>query len=454
MVQNWTRESWRKRPIVQVPDYADQAALGAVEAQLRSYPPLVFAGEARALKSQLAEVAAGRAFLLQGGDCAESFAEFHPDNIRDTFRVLLQMSVALTWASSCPVVKVGRMAGQFAKPRSAPTETRDGVELPSYRGDIINGMEFEAGARAPDPQRMVRAYSQAAATLNLLRAFAQGGYANLYHVHGWTLGFVDASPAGEQYRDMADRIAEALDFMRACGVDPDTTLRLRTTDFYTSHEALLLPYEDALTRVDSTTGDWYDTSAHMLWIGDRTRQLDGAHVEFMRGIGNPIGCKVGPTMEPDELLRLIDILNPDDEPGRLTLICRMGADKVTEHLPALVRAVEREGRTVVWSCDPMHGNTVKSSTVYKTRPFDRVLLEVRRFFSVHQAEGSYAGGVHFEMTGQDVTECIGGAQAISEAALGHRYNTHCDPRLNASQSLELAFLIAEGIRAERAGEQP
>ena len=354
MVQNWTRESWRKRPIVQVPDYADQAALGAVEAQLRSYPPLVFAGEARALKSQLAEVAAGRAFLLQGGDCAESFAEFHPDNIRDTFRVLLQMSVALTWASSCPVVKVGRMAGQFAKPRSAPTETRDGVELPSYRGDIINGMEFEAGARAPDPQRMVRAYSQAAATLNLLRAFAQGGYANLYHVHGWTLGFVDASPAGEQYRDMADRIAEALDFMRACGVDPDTTLRLRTTDFYTSHEALLLPYEDALTRVDSTTGDWYDTSAHMLWIGDRTRQLDGAHVEFMRGIGNPIGCKVGPTMEPDELLRLIDILNPDDEPGRLTLICRMGADKVTEHLPALVRAVEREGRTVVWSCDPMH----------------------------------------------------------------------------------------------------
>jgi 3-deoxy-7-phosphoheptulonate synthase len=454
MVQNWTRESWRERPIVQVPDYADQAALDAVEAQLRSYPPLVFAGEARALKSQLAEVAAGRAFLLQGGDCAESFAEFHPDNIRDTFRVLLQMSVALTWASSCPVVKVGRMAGQFAKPRSAPSETRGGVELPSYRGDIINGMEFEAGAREPDPQRMVRAYSQAAATLNLLRAFAQGGYANLYHVHGWILGFVDASPAGEQYRDMADRIAEALDFMRACGVDPDTTLRLRTTDFYTSHEALLLPYEDALTRVDSTTGDWYDTSAHMLWIGDRTRQLDGAHVEFMRGIGNPIGCKVGPTMEPDELLRLIDILNPDDEPGRLTLICRMGADKVTEHLPALIRAVEREGRTVVWSCDPMHGNTVKSSTGYKTRPFDRVLLEVRRFFAVHQAEGSYAGGVHFEMTGQDVTECIGGAQAISESALGHRYNTHCDPRLNASQSLELAFLIAEGIRAERTGEQP
>ena len=449
MAKTWAPNTWRDLPIKQVPDYPDQNELTAVEQTLHRFPPLVFAGEARELRRHLGEVAQGKAFLLQGGDCAESFAEFHPDNIRDTFRVMLQMAVALTFAGSSPVVKVGRMAGQFAKPRSAPMEDQDGLSLPSYRGDIVNSMDFTPEGRVPDPKRLLQAYSQAAATLNLLRAFAQGGYADLHRVHGWTMGFVEKSPAGERYRDMADRISEALSFMEACGVSPAETQALRTTEFYTSHEALLLGYEEAMTRVDSTTGRWYDTSAHFVWVGERTRQLDGAHIEFLRGIGNPVGAKVGPTMEPDELLRLIDALNPDNDPGRLTLITRFGADKIEGLLPKLVRAVKREGKSVVWSCDPMHGNTVKSSTGYKTRPFDQVLAEVRRFWQVHEAEGTYAGGVHIEMTGQDVTECIGGAQKITEHALADRYHTHCDPRLNASQSLELAFLIAEGLKQRR-----
>jgi 3-deoxy-7-phosphoheptulonate synthase len=449
MAAKWTPNAWRNKPAKQMPDYTDKAALADVEARLRVSPPLVFAGEARRLKSKLAEVSAGRAFLLQGGDCAESFAEFHPDNIRDTFRVLLQMAVVLTFGAACPVVKVARMAGQFAKPRSSDTETVDGVELPSYRGDMVNAMEFEAAGRVPDPERMMRVFSQSAATLNLLRAFAQGGYADLHQVHRWNLGFVARSPQGERYQAMADRLSETLDFMAACGLTSETTPQIRETDLFTSHEALLLPYEEALTRVDSTSGDWYDVSAHMLWIGDRTRQPDGAHVEFLRGVKNPIGLKCGPSLDPDELIRLIDILNPENEPGRLTLIARMGADKVEENLPPLIRKVMREGRSVVWSSDPMHGNTTKSSSGYKTRPFDQVSREVQGFFAVHQAEGSYAGGIHLELTGQDVTECIGGAQAITDEGLRDRYHTHCDPRLNASQALEMAFLIAESLKRER-----
>ncbi len=449
MAKPWTPDSWRNFPIEQQPVWPDPAAVEAVESKLKTYPPLVFAGEARRLKAQLGDVAEGRAFLLQGGDCAESFAEFHPDNIRDTFRVLLQMAVVLTYGAGCPVVKVGRMAGQFAKPRSSPVEVQNGVELPSYRGDIINGIEFTPEARQPDPSRMFQSYLQAAATLNLLRAFAQGGYADLHQVHRWNHGFVARSPQGERYQELADRISDALAFMEACGVTSETTPQLASTEFYTTHEALLLGYERALTRVDSTTGDWYDCSAHMLWVGNRTRQVDGAHVEFLRGVGNPIGLKAGPSLDADDLLRLIDVLNPNNEPGRLTVISRMGADKVEALLPPLVRAVEREGRKVVWSCDPMHGNTVKSSTGYKTRAVDRILAEVRGFFAVHQAEGTYAGGVHFEMTGQDVTECIGGAQAITERSLSDRYHTHCDPRLNASQALELAFLISEALKKER-----
>ncbi|WP_138380212.1 class II 3-deoxy-7-phosphoheptulonate synthase [Luteithermobacter gelatinilyticus] len=448
MTKTWTPDSWRSKPIRQVPEYPDQGELEAVEEELRNSPPLVFAGEARRLKSQLADVAAGKAFLLQGGDCAESFAEFHANNIRDTFRVLMQMSVALTFAASCPVVKVGRMAGQFAKPRSAATEVQNGVELPSYRGDIINGIDFTPEARIPDPRRMSRAYSQAAATLNLLRAFAQGGFANLHKVHQWNLDFVSNSPAAERYQDMADRIDEALRFMEACGVNAELP-QFQGTDFYVSHEALLLWYEEALTRTDSTTGKWYDTSGHMLWIGDRTRVLDEAHVEFLSGIENPLGVKVGPTTDLDELIRILDKLNPSNEAGRITLICRMGADKVEDKLPPVIRRIKEEGRTVVWSSDPMHGNTIKSTSGFKTRPFDRVLQEVRSFFKVHKGEGTYAGGVHFEMTGQNVTECIGGAEAITDEKLADRYHTHCDPRLNASQSLELAFLIAESLKEER-----
>ena len=449
MSGKWAPDTWRGKEVRQAPVYPDAGEVARVENTLADYPPLVFAGEARQLKEHLGRVAEGKAFLLQGGDCAESFAEFRANNIRDTFRVLLQMAVVLTYGAACPVVKVGRMAGQFAKPRSAPTEIQDGVELPSYRGDIINGIEFDETARVPDPDRMLRSYNQSAATLNLLRAFAQGGFADLHKVHQWNQQFLAGSPQGKRYEAMAARIDEALAFMEACGITPEEVPQLRETNFYTSHEALLLNYEQALTRVDSLTGQWYDCSAHLLWIGDRTRQLDGAHVEFLRGVGNPLGMKCGPSLDPDDLLRLIDALNPNNEPGRLTLIARMSAEDVETKLPPLVRAVKRAGKMVVWSCDPMHGNTIKSSTGYKTRPFDRILAEVRGFFAVHRAEGTHAGGLHFEMTGQDVTECIGGAQAISEAALGDRYHTHCDPRLNASQALELAFLIAEQLKAER-----
>jgi 3-deoxy-7-phosphoheptulonate synthase len=449
MAAPWTPDSWRSKPARQAPVYPDPAALERAETQLAKYPPLVFAGEARNLKAELARVGEGKAFLLQGGDCAESFAEFSANTIRDTFKVFLQMAVVLTYGAALPVVKVGRMAGQFAKPRSDEKETVGSVSLPSYRGDIINAIEFEPAARTPDPARMVQAYNQSAATLNLLRAFALGGFADLHKVHKWTLDFVGKSNAGARYQELADRIAEALAFMEACGLTSDTSPTVREVAFYTSHEALLLPYERALTRQDSLTGDWYDCSAHMLWIGDRTRQPESAHVEFLRGLKNPIGLKCGPSMPVDDLLRLIDLLNPANEPGRLTLISRMGVDQVELKLPPLVRAVAREGRKVVWACDPMHGNTVKSSTGYKTRAFDRILTEVRRFFDVHQAEGSIAGGVHFEMTGQDVTECIGGAQAIEESQLADRYHTHCDPRLNAAQALELAFLIAEELKALR-----
>jgi 3-deoxy-7-phosphoheptulonate synthase len=452
MAERWSPESWRKKPVVQVPDYPDKAALAAVEKQLASFPPLVFAGEARSLKKALARVCAGESFLLQGGDCAESFAEHGANNIRDFFRVFLQMAVVLTFAGGSPVVKVGRIAGQFAKPRSSPTEKKGDVELPSYRGDIVNGNEFTPEARIPDPRRQIEAYRQSAATLNLLRAFAHGGYANLQTVHQWMLGFVKDSPQARRYAELADRISEALGFMRACGLDLESHPELRTTDLYTSHEALLLGFEEAMTRIDSTSGDWYCTSGHMVWIGDRTRQPDHAHVEFCRGIKNPIGLKCGPSLKPDELVRLIDILNPDNEPGRLTLIGRFGNEKVGEHLPALIRAVKREGKAVVWSCDPMHGNTISSVSGYKTRPFDRILNEVKEFFAVHAAEGTYAGGVHLEMTGQNVTECTGGARAISDADLNDRYHTFCDPRLNAEQSIDMAFLVAELLKKERAAQ--
>ena len=452
MPERWTPDSWRGRPIMQAPDYPDRQALADVEALLTTFPPLVFAGEARQLKKTLDRVAAGEAFLLQGGDCAESFAEHHPNNIRDFFRVLLQMAVVLTYAAALPVVKVGRIAGQFAKPRSSPTEMINGVELPSYRGDIINDVGFTEAARVPDPRRQIEAYRQSAATLNFLRALAHGGYASLARVHEWMLGFVKDAPRSQDYEELAHRISESLDFMRACGLDPDTHPELKTTELYTSHEALLLPYEQAMTRVDSTTGDWYCTSGHMIWIGDRTRQADHAHVEFCRGVKNPLGMKCGPSLKGDDLVRLIDILNPENEPGRLTLICRFGADKVSEHLPALVRAVKREGRAVVWSCDPMHGNTITSGSGYKTRPFDRILQEVKSFFAVHAAEGTYAGGVHLEMTGKNVTECTGGARAITDEGLNDRYHTFCDPRLNAEQSIELAFLLAELLKSERQGK--
>jgi 3-deoxy-7-phosphoheptulonate synthase len=445
----WSPDSWRSKPIVQVPDYPDAKALADVEAQLASFPPLVFAGEARNLKRGLAQVAAGQAFLLQGGDCAESFAEHGANNIRDFFRLFLQMAVVLTYAAASPVVKVGRIAGQFAKPRSSPTEKRGAVELPAYRGDIINGIDFTPAARIADPRRQLEAYRQSAATLNLLRAFATGGYANLSNAHQWMLSFVNDSPQSKRYQQLAMHLTEALDFMRACGIDPELHPEMRTTDFFTSHEALLLDYEQAFTRVDSTTGDWYCTSGHMLWVGDRTRQPDHAHIEFCRGVKNPLGLKTGPTQKADELLKLVDMLDPDNEPGRLTLICRMGADKAAENLPRLVRAVQREGRNVVWSCDPMHGNTITSVTGYKTRPFDQILKEVRSFFQVHAAEGTYAGGVPLEMTGKNVTECTGGARAISEEDLTDRYHTVCDPRLNAEQSLDLAFLLADLLKSER-----
>ncbi len=440
--------SWRAKPIKQVPDYPDKSVLEDIEQKLRSYPPLVFAGEARNLKNELAAVAEGQAFLLQGGDCAESFAEHEADNIRDFFRVFLQMAIVLTFGSSKPVVKVGRIAGQFAKPRSSNMESKEGVELPVYRGDIINGIEFSMDSRIPDPRRMSMAYRQSAATLNLLRAFSQGGYANLENVHTWMLSFISNSPQGERYKLLAERISEAIDFMRSIGITPKTNSSLRETPFYTSHEALLLGYEEALTRIDSTSGDWYATSGHMLWIGDRTRQIDHAHVEYCRGIKNPIGLKCGPSIEPDELLSLIDTLNPENESGRLTLITRFGYDKIEKYLPKLIRAVKCKNRKVIWSCDPMHGNTVTING-YKTRPFDYVLKEVENFFSIHREERTYPGGIHIEMTGCDVTECTGGAHAISVEDLSNRYHTHCDPRLNADQALELAFLVAELLKKNR-----
>ncbi|WP_127558584.1 class II 3-deoxy-7-phosphoheptulonate synthase [Nioella ostreopsis] len=444
MAQAWTKSDWRAKPRIQMPDYPDAEALAAVEAQLASYPPLVFAGEARKLRSQLAAVSRGEAFLLQGGDCAESFAEFSADSIRDTYKVMLQMAVVLTFGAKVPVVKVGRMAGQFAKPRSAPTEVKDGVELPSYRGDIINELDFSEAARLPNPQKMLQAYTQAAATLNLLRAFSQGGFADIHRVHSWTLGFTDADDA-DRYRDMANRISDALDFMTAAGLNSETAHELGTVDFYTSHEALLLEYEEALCRIDSTSGLPVAGSGHMIWIGDRTRQPDGAHVEFASGVQNPIGLKCGPTTTEDDLKVLMAKLNPKNEAGRLTLIARFGAGNVGDHLPRLIKTVQAEGANVVWSCDPMHGNTIKAASGYKTRPFDSVLREVQEFFAIHRAEGTVPGGVHFEMTGKDVTECTGGVRAVTDEDLSDRYHTACDPRLNASQSLELAFLVAEEL---------
>jgi 3-deoxy-7-phosphoheptulonate synthase len=445
----WDPNSWRECPIRQVPTYPDLDKLADMEARIGRYPPLVFAGEARRLKAQLALAAEGKAFVLQGGDCAESFSDFTANIIRDTFRVLLQMAVVLTFGASLPVVKIGRMAGQFAKPRSSDTETQNGVTLPSYRGDIVNGPEFTPESRIPDPARMEFGYFQSASTLNLLRAFSSGGYADLHEVHRWNLDFAARSPLAERYQDLAGRIDETLSFMAACGMTSATTRDLRETDFYIGHEALLIPYEQALARVDSTTGLWYGCSAHFLWIGDRTRQVEGAHVEFLRGLQNPLGIKVGPTQNQDDLLKLLDILNPNNEPGRITLISRMGADKVAEKLPPLVRAVERSGHKVVWICDPMHGNTVTTGLMMKTRSFDSILSEVRGFFDIHAAEGTWAGGVHVEMTGQDVTECIGGAHRLSELDLKERYETFCDPRLNAEQSLELAFLVAEELKRRR-----
>ncbi len=448
----WKKTDWRNKQRVQMPDYLDQDALNAVEARLSSYPPLVFAGEARRLKEQLGAASRGEAFLLQGGDCAESFEEFSADGIRDTFKVMLQMAMVLTYGAKVPVVKVGRMAGQFAKPRSAPTETIDGVELPSFRGDIINELAFTPEARIPQPEKMLRAYTQAAATLNLVRAFSTGGYADVHQVHQWTLGFTNA-PEAEKYRELAVRISDTLDFMKAAGVNQETAHTLQSVDFYTSHEALLLEYEEALCRLDSTSGKWLAGSGHMIWIGDRTRQPDGAHVEFCRGVQNPIGLKCGPTTTADDLKVLMNKLNPENEAGRLTLIARFGAGSVGEHLPRLIKAVKEEGANVLWTCDAMHGNTIKSSTGFKTRPFESVLREVKEFFAVHNAEGTIPGGVHFEMTGSDVTECTGGVRAVTDEDLSSRYHTACDPRLNASQSLELAFLVSEELTARRTALQ-
>ena len=451
MAKTWSPSSWRTFPAVQQPDWPDEGDLDRALKQISSYPPLVFAGEARSLQAALAQVSAGNAFLLQAGDCAESFAEFSANNIRDSFKVILQMAVVLTFGASMPVVKVGRVAGQFAKPRSSPMEAVDGIELPSYRGDMINAMPFTEKDRVPDPKRLLRVYEQSAATLNLLRAFAQGGLADLTKVHSWVTEFLSGTPQADRFQELAGRIEESLNFMRACGITPETARPLAETDFYTSHESLLLNYEEALTRRDTITDekDWYATSAHMIWIGDRTRQPDGAHVEYMRGIANPIGLKCGPSLDPDELVRLIETLNPDNVPGRLTLIARMGADKVRAGLPPLLKAVKASGAKVVWCCDPMHGNTIKASSGYKTRRVNDVMAEVQGFFDAHDEIGTYPGGVHFEMTGQNVTECVGGVVDVTEARLGDRYHTHCDPRLNGAQALELAFLIADLLKQRR-----
>ena len=442
----WQTDSWRNYTAQHIPDYPDKDDLKTVEDTLKGFPPLVFAGEVRSLRKALSEVSEGNGFLLQGGDCAESFSEFSADNIRDTFRVILQMAVILTSGINTPVTKVGRMAGQFAKPRSKPTETINGKSLPSYAGDIINDIQFNDEKRIPDPQRLLKAYSQAASTLNLLRAFADGGYADLRHVNSWNMGFVKSGPQGERYRHLANQIQDSLNFMQALGVTSNNTPQLKKVSFYTSHEALLLPYEEALTRIDSTSGDIYDTSAHFVWIGDRTRFRDSAHVEFCRGINNPIGIKCGPSLDIDNLIELLDILNPNDDAGRVTLITRFGHDKIESYLPSLIRRVVDEGRTVVWSCDPMHGNTIKSDVGIKTRKFDNILSEVKQNIQIHKAEGSHPGGIHLEMTGQNVTECTGGLDDISDSDLSDRYRTHCDPRLNANQAIELAFLIADELK--------
>ncbi|MDV6326970.1 3-deoxy-7-phosphoheptulonate synthase class II [Idiomarina sp. Sol25] len=447
----WSARSWRDKPIEQQPKYSDPSQLQAVEQQLSQFPPLVFAEEIRALRNQLKNVCVGEGFLLQGGDCAESFSDFNAPKIRDTFKVILQMAIVMTFAGSCPVTKVARMAGQYAKPRSSDFETIGDLSLPSYRGDIINGSEFDTVARQPDPERMLKAYHHSAATMNLLRAFAQGGLANLHKVHKWNLSFIASNPLKERYQKIAEEIQSALRFMEVLGINSENNAAIHETSLFTSHEALLLPYEQALTRTDTLTGLPYDCSAHMVWIGERTRKLDQAHVEFMRGIHNPVGVKVGPTMQGDELIELIDALNPDNEPGRLTLISRMGADNLANKLPELVRRVKQEGRNVVWSSDPMHGNTIKADNGLKTRNFDAIHKELRHFFAIHQAEGTYPGGIHLEMTGEDVTECTGGAYRISEADLSSRYRTQCDPRLNADQVLELAFLVAESLKAARNG---
>ncbi|CUA82846.1 class II 3-deoxy-7-phosphoheptulonate synthase [Pseudidiomarina woesei] len=448
---NWSARSWRDKPIQQQPQYASLNELQMVEQQLKKFPPLVFAEEIRALRAQLGRVSQGHGFLLQGGDCAESFSDFTAPKIRDTFKVILQMAVVMTFAGSCPVTKVARMAGQYAKPRSSDIESIDGVSLPSYRGDIINGADFTEQARQPDPNRMINAYHHSAATLNLLRAFAQGGLADLHKVHKWNMSFVEANPLKEKYMQVAEQIQSALKFMEVLGINAESNATIHETQLFTSHEALLLPYEEALTRTDTLTGLPYDCSAHMVWIGERTRQIDHAHVEFMRGIHNPLGVKIGPTTKPDDVIQLLDLLNPQNEPGRMTLITRMGADNLGDALPNIVRRVKAEGRHVVWSSDPMHGNTVKAENGLKTRNFDAIHRELRQFFAVHQAEGTYPGGVHLEMTGEDVTECTGGAYQISEHDLTQRYRTQCDPRLNADQVLELAFLVADSLKEARQG---
>ena len=445
-MKKWKTSSWKNYPVKHIPKYKDEKELNVVLDKMRTFPPLVFAGETRHLKEQLANVVDGKAFLLQAGDCAESFAEFNPNNIRDTFKVILQMSLILTYSASLPVIKVGRIAGQFSKPRSLPTEKQGDKELPSYLGDNINGIEFSEKARKPDPKRLFKAYSQAASTLNLLRAFSHGGFADLKKVHLWNLGYIKKSPQAKKFKELQDKIADALAFMDACGINSEFNRRLKTVNFWTSHEALLLPFEESMTRVDSTTGEFHDTSAHFVWIGDRTRQLEGGHVEFCRGIENPIGIKCGPTTKADEIVKIINVINPKNKKGKITLISRFGHENVEKFLPKLIRTIKKEGANVIWSCDPMHGNTIKSATGYKTRPFNNVLKEVKNVFAVHQSEGSYAGGLHIEMTGQNVTECTGGAQKISDQDLSSRYHTHCDPRLNANQALELAFLISDEIK--------
>ena len=450
----WKPNSWRNYPVVQMPTYPDESKVNSVEAKLSFKPPLVFAGEVQALKKSLALAEKGNAFILQGGDCAESFSQFSANGIRDTFKVLLQMAVILTYGSSIPIIKIGRIAGQFAKPRSSDVEIIDGIELPSYRGDMINDMEFNKTARQPDPQRLIDGYEQSAATLNLIRAFAQGGMANLEKVHEWTLGFLNNTPETDKYREIANRISESLNFMKACGLTSSSVPQLRETDFFTSHEALLLNYEEALTREDTITAEkgWYATSAHLLWVGDRTRQFDHGHIEYLSGIQNPIGIKCGPSLEKDDLIRLLDKVNPNNESGKVVLICRMGSEKVNEHLPKLIKKIKANGKNVTWCCDPMHGNTIKASNGYKTRRVAEILNEVNNFFLVHKSEGTLPGGVHFEMTGSNVTECLGGANEVKESDLGSRYHTHCDPRLNGSQSLELAFLVSDLIKSFRNGK--